>query len=646
MDPSIGSIGRSDSSRGVARVHNDGFHGSDSAACGNSARDEVVRFGCDCTCGLRGLVAQMFPPTKRRHEGASSETACASSEAVGEAAVDLFGDTGARAGDDANGDATLSHRQKKKQVIRDARQERKGQKKIQKQADALNAALESVDQALAEMLSISPESASAASVVQVAAPAQSRGNASYETGDGRVGGPGRGGGKGKRSGKRYEHEAVSDGNPERDERLRDRLSKVFKVQGSLPRYSRLPLAHGPSLTAGYATVKSVILRPPKYTEKFLPQEYSLLHKIWTLLDGANGGCSGAGVVDIGAGNANCAVLAAVLLGLTVICVERESPRIELRAEAQLPEGLRDRVLRVESDIEDFDARALETVAANHGLSRVVLVAKHPCGIGVDRSIDCAAKLLERDSASRGRVDDKVAVVGVVLATCCTNKLSMDDLRVPRSSEFCRFYADDLLGGDCCGGVDGRRGNSTPLPQSAESSAAPPPPPLPLERAVEVMSRSSSWRSASGSDGNAILDGQVAWAEFFEDALQSLRLRRLRRLFGAACEVRFAPRACTMQDRCLIGAPPADLRRNGIDLGAEVATAEESLAAVAGDRHLFPQKLFLHDGEDAAFAAQLQRSSTELLAMNDGPIDCRPRGLKSARYEFDNTGADDLEPPAD
>lgn len=32
------------------------------------------------------------------------------------------------------------------------------------------------------------------------------------------------------------------------------------------------------------------------------------------------------------------------------------------------------------------------VQKRYGLSKFVLVAKHPCGIGVDRSIDCAVKL--------------------------------------------------------------------------------------------------------------------------------------------------------------------------------------------------------------------------------------------------------------
>jgi len=358
---------------------------------------------------------------------------------------------------------------------------------------------------------------------------------------------------------------------------------------------------------GLATLGSAILRPPKYTAKFLPQEYSLLHKLWVLLSGDT---SHAGVVDIGAGNANCAVLAASLFGVTVICVERESPRVELRAEAQLPARLQQRVIRLESDIEDFDAAALQKVATAHGLRRIVLMAKHPCGIGVDRSIDCAARL--RQDCGHAEGQRPVEVIGAILATCCTNKLSMDDAREPRSAEFCAFYADDILAGrNCC---DARRcnhdgdGGGTATPAAAA-----------LERAVEVMSRSSAWRSASGSDGNAIRSEQVEWAEVFEDSLQSLRRRRLRRIFGAASEVRFAPRECTLQDRCLVA---------------------------CGTSPALPLGLFAHgaESEDVDFVKTLQDAATALLEEHGGPIDCRPRGLKSARYDFDNTDDAFVPPP--
>merc|ERR1719331_1442407 len=122
-----------------------------------------------------------------------------------------------------------------------------------------------------------------------------------------------------------------------------------------------------------------------------------------------------------------------MLGLTVVCVERESPREELRAEAQLPLPLREKVIRMESDVEDVDAETLKRIASMHGLQRIVLVAKHPCGIGVDRSIACAERLC---ASSEQSMESSATLVGVVLATCCANKLCQDDLRVSRVEEFC------------------------------------------------------------------------------------------------------------------------------------------------------------------------------------------------------------------
>ena len=280
------------------------------------------------------------------------------------------------------------------------------------------------------------------------------------------------------------------------------------------------------------------------------------------------------MLDIGAGNANCAVLAATLLGLTVICVERESPRKELRAEEQLPPALKARVIRIEADIADFDTATLANLALSHRLERFVLVAKHPCGIGVDRSIDCALQLRQPSDLS-GRPPPRL--LGVVIATCCTNKLSLDDFRESRVEEFCALN------------VSG----------SSKTDA--------LVRAVEVMSKCSAWRSASGSLGNAITSEQVSWAELFEDHLQSLRLKRLSIAFGSSAEVRFAPRECTLQDRCL--------------LAAEDTIPEAASACVISD---------------PPFLQQLERGVEELFKEAGGPLDCRPKGLKSAKYDFDYT----------
>ncbi|CAK9116620.1 unnamed protein product [Durusdinium trenchii] len=385
----------------------------------------------------------------------------------------------------------MSKRQQKKQVLREARQERKGAKKALKQVQSLSSVLQSLDELLAAHLGSSMPRATA-------------------------------------------------------------LEKVF---GATQAYEMLEMAHGPAVEEGLALLGASVVRPEKYNAKFLPQEYSLLHKIWTLLGPDS---SSAGVLDIGAGNANCAVLAAALLGLTVICVERESPRIELRAEELLPPSLRAKVRRLEMDIAELDVATLKALAKEYGLQRFVLVAKHPCGIGVDRSIDCALQLVD--------APEDVDLMGVVIATCCSNKLSLDDFRESRVQEFC-----DL--------------NSRPLAH----------PPQDLVKAVELMSKCTAWRSAAQSLGNAISDEQITYAQIFEDHLQALRVQKLAQAFGAAKEVRFAPRSCTLQDRCLIGCPDLDLPSEG-------------------------------------FLERLREGVQDFLRLNGGPMDCRRPGAQGTQVQ--------------
>mmetsp|Transcript_66861 Transcript_66861/g.160055 ORF Transcript_66861/g.160055 Transcript_66861/m.160055 type:complete len:469 (+) Transcript_66861:27-1433(+) len=346
-------------------------------------------------------------------------------------------------------------------------------------------------------------------------------------------------------------------------------------------YADLPQAFGPNASVGTEVLGTAVRRPDKYSAKFLPQEYSLIHKVWTLLDGC---FEDAGVIDVGAGNACCAVLLASLFGVTVICVERESPRVELRAEMQMPVEHRQRVIRLESDVEDFGNEQLENAAKAAGVRRLVLLAKHPCGIGADRTIDCAARLLE--PSSKDVKHGATEILGLVMATCCTNKLCLDDYHTAHIAEFCNFYcgSQSLTPSDAC---------------LAEASQ-----PSDLNAAVEMMSRCSAWRTASGSRGSAHCAEQVELAEHFEDALQAMRLRRLRRLFGDATQVRFAPRECTLQDRCLIAT-----RRSLPDLVSEVS-AEKFISSLS--------------------------SAADALRSAGGPIDCRPKGLKSTKYDFDYT----------
>jgi hypothetical protein len=121
-------------------------------------------------------------------------------------------------------------------------------------------------------------------------------------------------------------------------------------------------------------VDRFLWRPHKYNEKYASQELSLLYQLHRL-----GGATAADVVlDIGGGNANLSCLIALVLDVPVICVEMESPRVELRGEAWLPEELKRRraVTRVESLIQDY-----EFPAEYHNVSTCPAIARALCCLG-------------------------------------------------------------------------------------------------------------------------------------------------------------------------------------------------------------------------------------------------------------------------
>ena len=152
-------------------------------------------------------------------------------------------------------------------------------------------------------------------------------------------------------------------------------------------------------------VDRFLWRPPKYNEKYAPQELSLLFQLFRLGGGGDGGggppCDL--VIDIGAGNANLSCLIALVLDVPVIAVEMESPRDELRGEAWLPEPLKSRgaVRRVESLIQDYDMP--------DGFNNALVLGKHLCGPGTDAGIDFVRRHLDR-------------VLGCAFATCCCCKI--------------------------------------------------------------------------------------------------------------------------------------------------------------------------------------------------------------------------------
>merc|ERR1712137_243955 len=94
-------------------------------------------------------------------------------------------------------------------------------------------------------------------------------------------------------------------------------------------YRVLPEAFGPADAINI--LASMIDRPPKYQEKYLAQEVSLLTKIWGLAQGSPASNSGErqrsnlAIVDIGAGNGCLAFLAAVLLGAHAVLIDHTLP---------------------------------------------------------------------------------------------------------------------------------------------------------------------------------------------------------------------------------------------------------------------------------------------------------------------------------
>ena len=216
-------------------------------------------------------------------------------------------------------------------------------------------------------------------------------------------------------------------------------------------------------------------------------------KVWALAgspDGQEG--KDIAVVDIGAGNGSLAMLAALLLGGHAVLVDHTLPPEPLRVEGRLPAEYRHRILRVTGDVGDLDAQeALEPVLAKHGLSRVVVIAKHLCGVGTD----LALKLLRRwcrDGLTSGA--HRAELLGAVIATCCGHKIGTEDAQVYREIHARDPYLTRITG------QDGDR----------------------LETFLKICTRCVAWRTTAGASANRITDKQVRAAELFEDALQEPR----------------------------------------------------------------------------------------------------------------------------
>eukprot|EP00927_Polykrikos_kofoidii_P065035 TRINITY_DN60833_c0_g1_i1.p1 TRINITY_DN60833_c0_g1~~TRINITY_DN60833_c0_g1_i1.p1 ORF type:complete len:647 (-),score=140.19 TRINITY_DN60833_c0_g1_i1:36-1883(-) len=424
-------------------------------------------------------------------------------------------------------------------------------------------------------------------------------------------------------------------------------------------YRSLPEVFG--IPGGVEVLGAMLDRPPKYQEKYLGQELSLLAKIWGLARGGGYGggavvsregnsetrnvlheeesqvparnvvssnasadqlgeasavseakalvaaavtlrgeggeesrevdpgasdgvvgcaaCGGDGIgqdfaiVDIGAGNGCLALLATLLIGGHALLIDITLPPDELRVELKLPEPYRSRVLRITGDIAAVDvARDVWPVLRRHGVRHAVVVAKHLCGVGTDLAATFVGAWRRSDAAASS--SEGVKLLGAAFATCCGHKIAAGDRVIYRDLHQRDAYLARLTSGDVAR----------------------------LDGLLSVCTRCVAWRTTAGALQNRIIEAQVRAAELFEDFLQQPRLNLLRELFPAATEVAFVPAGKSPQNRCLLA---------GTVDGVREATSHN---------------------ED--FLAALVTARDELLRAIGGPLDLKPRGFVSSKYEYD------------
>jgi len=309
-----------------------------------------------------------------------------------------------------------------------------------------------------------------------------------------------------------------------------------------------------SLPESVEVLGSMVVRSPKYQEKHLIQEMSLLAKVWAFARAADEGCAdGLAVVDVGAYAGHLALMAAILLGAHVVLVDRRLPPKEFRVEENVPEPYRGRIVRIIADIAELGPRDVELLLMRRGVSRVVVVAKHLCGLGTDLALAfmrrwsdgarvgsrwlqaCGCNVYEVVSGVEGsgnnegneRSSSGVTLLGAVIATCCAGKIREVDY-----DSFAEVHAGDM------------HLNSFTHQHPAR-----------MRSLLALCARYSAWRTATSK----IIDLQVRAAELLEDVLQQPRLNLLRRVFPAATEVAFVPVQCSPQNRCLLAGSVEGLR---------------------------------------------------------------------------------------
>ncbi|CAE8634730.1 unnamed protein product [Polarella glacialis] len=348
-------------------------------------------------------------------------------------------------------------------------------------------------------------------------------------------------------------------------------------------YRSLPEVCGPC--GGVEVLASMVDRPPKYQEKYLAQELSLLAKVWALAGGKDDPSrhdeGRLAVIDIGAGNGCLALLAAVLLDAHAVMIDHTLPPEPLRVEDKVPEPWKSLVLRVTGDVADLDAMgALEPLLARHGIRRVIVIAKHLCGVGTDLALRLVSRWCKSSRDGSGSSEAGVTVLGAVFATCCGHKIGEADRQI-----YSELHAGDSY-------LMASTGND------AER----------LQQLLKLCTRCVAWRTTAGAAANRITPLQVRAAELFEDALQQPRLNMLKSIFPSAVEVAFVPQRSSPQNRCLIAGSEAGVRRAAAS-GEGEAAAAECLAALSAARD-------------------------KLIAACGGPLDLKPHGFVSSKYDYD------------
>ncbi|CAD7923866.1 unnamed protein product [Amoebophrya sp. A120] len=408
-------------------------------------------------------------------------------------------------------------------------------------------------------------------------------------------------------------------------------------------------------------VGAFLRRPTAYHAKYAAQELCLAYQVWRLIRaqeqrscrGETGRASQAAarttttngertlqrpvdaLVDVGAGNANLSLFLALLFDLPVLMVEMDSPRKELRGEECLPtdeggdrEDVDDQRGTLAREVRRNLIRVPDTRIEGYTLpseyQSVIVIGKHLCGPGTDAAIEFIARNESR-------------VAGCVFATCCFNKICNDHY-------FAECYGDLLLRNKkntSVAEVEGRREDNfvcesveaeddSTGDHDATSAAISS---IQIKQRIQELARMTSWRNTHLTDNSLISEPMLREAEFFESWIQQSRIHRLKQIFTASDVDEFLycrSGAHSQQNRCLIAGTTSRAKRS--HQNDQVESCDTQIQQTDAER--VPAEDYLST-ELPSFWQRIRHRAHFLSSIL--PIDLRPVGLVSARYNFDGRG---------